>query len=104
MVIASKLSTPHIVPKAPIVSYSGPSPVLLYFPSLISDNRPQAIGHAKHGFLPVRIVSLIAVPLILSAAGKTPVCQLFVGKPPLIFTKSTIVAVPKTSSVIFNKL
>ncbi len=103
-VIAPKSLIPHIDPNDTSDSYSGPSPALLYFPSLISESLPQATGHAKQGFLPVRIVSLMAVPFILSASFYTPVCQFLVGSPPFALTKSRIAAVPNTSSVIFNKL
>lgn len=45
--MASKLSRPKLDPKAQVASYSGPSPQLLNFPSLILVTRPQPMEQPK---------------------------------------------------------
>ena len=84
-------STRQLLPSIPMVSYSGPAPLI---PSN-STSRPQRIGHETHPQLPVNIVSAMDWPVIdWTFSGHDPMLQFFIGRSPFRSASATPPAVP----------
>src|SRR3989304_4496653 len=82
------------MPRAQSLSYSGPSPEPLCFPSLTSLTRAQAMVQAKQPLFLIRIVSAMVSPLTLSAPSNWPCWKFRVGRNPWALITFTRIGVP----------